>query len=76
LHEFEALLFSNVDVLPKILTMPEKADKFSKIRDDFSSPEDINNHPNTAPSKRILELFPSYKKTIHGPLVVKDMGLA
>jgi len=76
LHEFEALLFSNVDVLPEILTMPEKSDAFSAIRHAFTTPEDINNHPNTAPSKRILKLFPSYRKTLHGPHAVKRIGLA
>ncbi|MCP4700532.1 MAG: DUF4276 family protein [Gammaproteobacteria bacterium] len=38
-------------------------------------PEQINDNPNTAPSKRIAALVPQYKKTLHGPLIAEDIGL-
>jgi hypothetical protein len=40
-----------------------------------SSPELIDDGPTTAPSKRILNIFPNYQKTIDGPLVIADAGL-
>ena len=70
-HEFEALLF----------VQPEK---FAEWTDDQSvvarlrthaQPEDINDDPQTAPSKRILKAMPSYQKTFHGPLITCDVGL-
>ena len=45
------------------------------IRDAFESPEDINDSPLTAPSKRIEELYPGYQKTLHGPLALLEIGL-
>ena len=38
-------------------------------------PEDINDSPHTAPSKRILAAMPGYQKTFHGPLIACDIGL-
>lgn len=75
LHEFETLLFSNVEVLPRVMTSIEKTDDFSAIRDDFDTPEDINDNPETAPSKRIVQLFPGYRKTLHGPNAARRIGL-
>jgi hypothetical protein len=77
LHEFEALLFSSAAELPAGLDAPEaKASEFTTACSRFKTPEDINENPATAPSKRILALFPHYRKTIHGPMTVKRIGLA
>ncbi|MCB1953924.1 MAG: DUF4276 family protein, partial [Rhodocyclaceae bacterium] len=40
-----------------------------------TSPEDINDSPHTAPSKRILATMAGYQKTFHGPLIACDIGL-
>lgn len=73
-HEFEALLF----------TAPQK---FAEWTDDAevvtalasavqgSAPEDINDSPLTAPSKRVLAAMPEYQKTFHGPLIACEIGL-
>ncbi|HLO85357.1 MAG TPA: DUF4276 family protein [Nostocaceae cyanobacterium] len=44
-------------------------------RELFSSPEHINEDPNTAPSKRILKCCPGYDKPLHGSLIAIDIGL-
>jgi len=75
LHEFEALLFSNVEVLPRVMTSIEKTGDFSAIRNAFATPEDINNDPETAPSKRVVQLFPAYRKALHGPNTARRIGL-
>ncbi|MBI5695338.1 MAG: DUF4276 family protein [Nitrospirae bacterium] len=74
-HEFEALLFSKPDELCNALSQPQKLDKFKAIRDEFASPEDINDSPITAPSKRIIGIIPAYQKVVYGALVSKRIGL-
>ena len=76
LHEFEAWLFSSPDELPNTLTQPHKVVNFAAIRDSFDDPEQINEGPQTAPSKRITELFPGYRKVLHGPVAAKRIGMA
>jgi hypothetical protein len=39
-------------------------------------PEDINDHPKTAPSKRIVAAMRGYQKTFHGPLIACEIGLS
>ena len=76
IHEFEALLFSNPHALAKGIYRDDLAAKFETIRNDFPSPEDINDHPNTAPSKRIINLHSNYNKITDGILAAKEIGLA
>jgi hypothetical protein len=74
LHEFEALLFSSHDQLPRIMTEMEKQGHFAAIRTSYPTPEDIDE--DDWPSRRILTLFPSYRKRVHGPITAKRIGLA
>lgn len=53
-HEFEAFLFSSPHILAQELQID--IDKIQQIIDECGSPEDINNHPETAPSKRLKAL--------------------
>ena len=66
MHEFEALLFSDCDAFARALEIPELAGPLRHIRDQFESPEHINHGRNTAPSKRITALHPSYGKVVDG----------
>lgn len=75
LHEFEAWLFASADELPKAMVQRERQPEFAAIRAGFATPEEINERPDQAPSKRIARLFPAYKKTLHGPNVVARIGL-
>lgn len=75
LHEFEAMLFSSIDVLPRVMTQIEHGPAFAAIRSAVPTPEDINEKPENAPSKRIERLFPAYKKTLHGPVAAARIGL-
>ncbi len=38
-------------------------------------PELVNDSPQTAPSKRILDAYPAYRKTQDGPLAISGLGL-
>jgi Domain of unknown function (DUF4276) len=76
LHEFEAWLFSSPTELPRVMTEPQKRPQFEAIRAGVATPEEINERPQFAPSKRIATLFPAYKKTLHGPTAAARIGLA
>lgn len=75
MHEFEALLFANPDVVARTFDDPGKTGPIQQIVTQCGQPELINDHPNTAPSKRLKTLFPSYDKTFHGPLIAGEIGL-
>ena len=76
LHEFEGLLFSDVTVFSRLLDVPpETVEQLRGIRGRFATPEDINDNKATAPSKRIKELIPHYRKALHGPLIAMELGL-
>ena len=77
-HEFEGLLFSDVkafvEVVPDI--SQRSIESLQDVRARFRTPEDIDDGPATAPSKRILKLVSGYGKLSHGPLVAEEAGLA
>lgn len=75
MHEFEGLLFSDPDGFAKGLGRSELAADLSVIRQGFASPEDINDSVETAPSKRIGELFPGYEKPLYGVIAAMEIGL-
>jgi hypothetical protein len=81
LHEFEGLLFSS----PIMIAYPfenEKTGKYRKlvktlqnIRNNFRTPEEINNSPETSPHRRLEKLIPSYRKVFHGVMIASQIGL-
>jgi len=73
MHEFEALLFSEAKILAAQLRVPV-AD-INKILRPFPTPEEINDSPNTAPSKRLIALSDRFKKTTTGIAVARAIGL-
>ncbi len=75
-YEFESLLFSNVSsfaVLP--FASDRSVQDLREVRSQFPTPEDINDDPDTAPSKRIERVMPRYRKAADGPLVAEEIGL-
>ena len=74
-HEYEGLLFSDTDAFAKALGRKTICPQLKSIRDSVASPEDINDNPNTAPSKRVLDVYPSYKKVIEGTVAAQVIGL-
>ena len=74
LHEYEALLFCQPEKFEAwIDDVP--TDALLQVKDAFATPEHINNSPQTAPSKRVKALIPSYNKVLHGPMIAGDIGL-
>jgi hypothetical protein len=75
LHEFEGLLFSDPDSLSVALKQPDLAKDFRDVRNDFPTPEDINDSLEGAPSKRLMAICPSYRKVIEGTLAATGVGV-
>ena len=75
MHEFEGLLFSDPHKLASGILAEKLTSDFCEIRSKFQSPEDINDSPETAPSKRILSLMPKYEKPLYGSLAALEVGL-
>jgi hypothetical protein len=76
IHEFESLLFSDPQILAEAAQHPNLGVQLRRIRDAFNTPEDINDSPDSAPSKQILKLIPLYKKVDDGTLAAQKIGLA
>lgn len=72
-HEFEALLFSSNDGFKTHYN--EIAEETGKIINQYPNPEEINDNPATAPSKRILNFIPSYNKVLHGNILALEIGI-
>ena len=75
MHEFEGLLFSDPGKFALGIGRPELSDEFQSIRNEFTTPEEINDSPLTAPSKRVLSLYPRYQKPLMGAQAVREIGL-
>ena len=75
LHEFEALLFVDLEELATICF--EYRSDIRKLGNEVAgmNPEEINYGYQTAPSKRILQVVPNYSKVIMGTEAVQAIGL-
>lgn len=75
LHEFEALLFADLKgfgALPGIAA--RQLSDIQEIIEKYPNPELINDSPQTAPSKRLLSIFPPFKKVLHGNYIILENG--
>lgn len=77
-HEFEALVLAGLDSLELLLDAKDDLKGLKQLQCAVSgvAPEDIDDGVDTAPSKRLAGSIPGYRKTIHGPLVLEQVGLA
>ncbi len=76
LHEFEALVFASEDKLPiAFVNKVKEIQRVAKINNEFTSPEEINENPNSAPSKRLISIFPEYQKTYHSQLILSEANV-
>ena len=78
LHEFEAILFSDIGILDDTLNIFKSVSKLNELRqiiERFENAELIDDDPTTAPSKRLLHLYPAYDKRFFGELVAEMIGI-
>ncbi len=84
LHEFEALLFSDLKVFNDNFERKEflNYEYLEATIHEFSNPEMINDGPTTAPSKRLSKIIKGYysenenMKVIYGSLLAQGIGLS
>ena len=74
MYEFEALLFSSPAILAQKLQIEES--EIVSIIEECGEPENIDNSPVTAPSKRLESLSHRFKKTTTGIAILKEIGLS
>lgn len=75
MHEFEALLFSDCRRFGRGIGREDLIPALEAIRRDFATPEEIDDSPITAPSKRVEELVDGYQKPLLGTLAALEVGL-
>lgn len=75
MHEFEAMLFSDCERFGREIGRVDLVEPLQAIRDQFASPEEIDDSPDTAPSKRIKHLMPNYQKPLMGNLAALEIGI-
>ncbi len=75
MHEYEGLLFSDPPGFAQAVGRPDLAGDFQAIRGRFATPEEINDSPETAPSKRVERLIPHYQKPLAGVQAAVAIGL-
>nr|MBF0223236.1 DUF4276 family protein [Desulfobulbaceae bacterium] len=73
MHEFEALLFSSTEVLAEHLHV--NVNLVESILSECGEPENINDSPETAPSKRLDKLSSKFKKMTTGISIAKEIGI-
>ncbi len=77
LHEFEGLLFSDIEAFKSQIPANEITDikELEDIVSTYPNPEMINDMPETAPSKRLTKLIAGYKKVVYGNILAEVIGL-
>ena len=77
LHEFESILFSDISGFNYIhnISVGNRVN-IENIINHNPNPELINDGALTAPSVRLKSLIPKYKKTLHGPIIALENGMA
>jgi hypothetical protein len=77
LHEFEALVMACLPKLEELYDESTQLNGLARLQSEVASlcPEDINDSPVTAPSKRLLRRIPGYSKCQDGPDAIELAGL-
>jgi hypothetical protein len=78
LHEFEALVFSSIEAIKTLYSNEDaKINELEQIILRHPNPEDINDSPITAPSKRLInnQLIRGYNKVIDGIMIIQEAGI-
>lgn len=83
LHEFEAMLFVDPDIVAAVVQDRRVLAGLHAVRSRYrGNPEDINDSPATSPSARIENLCLQeagsaeiFRKRAHGPVIAKRIGL-
>ncbi|MFJ1762790.1 DUF4276 family protein [Amycolatopsis sp. NPDC088138] len=75
LHELETWVFAAAEQLGWLFPDPGLAERLKADVLNAGGPELVNDHPSTAPSKRLASYCGTYSKTNDGPLAIADLGI-
>ena len=73
MHEFEALLFSDADILAEKTGID--LSRIKGVLEEYSNPEEIDDDPAKAPGKRLAALRNGYRKVAMGKAVSEAIGI-
>ena len=73
MHEFEALLFSDADILAEKTGIA--LSQIKGVLDEYTNPEEIDDDPKKAPGKRLGALKSGYRKVAMGKAVSEAIGI-
>lgn len=77
LHEFEGLLFNDINVFHRQIPHADLVDLLELERTfrDYDNPELINNNKHSSPSHRLARIIAGYNKVVHGDILADAIGL-
>lgn len=75
LHEVEALMFIKVEAFELLINEDRQRQELQSIIAKYPNPEDINGGRETAPSKRLEKIFPTYNKVADSGLVFDELSI-
>ncbi len=75
LHELETWVFAAAEQLGWLLPDPGLVEQLQADVRAAGGAELVNDHPSTAPSKRLASYCATYSKTNDGPLAIADLGI-
>jgi hypothetical protein len=79
MHELEALLFAAPEIMASVFERLDFESPFAQIVRDCGECEEIDDHATSAPSKRIENLFPGYRKgsgsMAQAPIILNHIGM-
>ncbi|HKK80607.1 MAG TPA: DUF4276 family protein [Prolixibacteraceae bacterium] len=77
LHEFEGLLFNEIDIFYEQIPKNELVGKeeLTQTFKQYSNPEMINNNRETSPSHRLERIILGYNKIVYGNILAEAIGL-
>lgn len=77
LHELEAWVYADPSRLEPYMFDDDAGivAAIARIAANHTSPEDIDDGPSTAPSKRLFDAFAAYQKLLHGPTAIAAIGI-
>lgn len=78
LHEFEGLLFNNMEAFKSEIPQQDFIDEeeLERTINNHPNPEMLNNTPENAPSYRLSRLIRGYNKIVYGSILAQRIGLA
>ena len=76
LHEFEALLFNNIEVFDEMFEFEQyDSDELLNIFAEYPDTEMIEQGTETTNSQRLIKIIPAYRKVIQGNAIAEKIGI-